>query len=93
MNKVKLLVIGGALVFGMGCGSSDKAESLGMIEVNTSDLSEEAKIIVEEVTKETQENIAVLEENAEASKESIKEKTKALKEALEAMDKEFETNE
>ena len=93
MKVIKLMLIGSVIAFAIGCGGDEQSKAPKMIELNTENLSEEAKAIADDIANETQEGIAKLEDDVETSTESIKEKTKALKEALDAMEKEFETNE
>jgi len=93
MKVIKLILLGSVFVFEIGCGGDEQSKAPKMIEVNSENLSEEAKVITKEIAQETQNKLEELEEDAETSKENIKEKTKALMDALDAMEKEFETNE
>lgn len=93
MKVIKLMLIGSVIPFAIGCGGGEQSKAPKMIEVNSENLSEEAKVITKEIAQETQNKLEELEEDAETSKENIKEKTKALMDALDAMEKEFETNE
>ena len=93
MKVIKLMLIGSVIAFAIGCGGNEQSKAPKMIEVNSENLSEEAKVIIKEIAQETQNKLEELEEDAATSKENIKEKTKALMDALDAMEKEFETKE
>ncbi|MDA9564098.1 hypothetical protein N9R81_05445 [Flavobacteriales bacterium] len=93
MKKTAIGVIAMAIICGVGCGEPTQEESPKMIEVNTENLSEEAKVAAENIEKEMNEKVAQLEDEAKSANEDIAKRTQELKDALEAMDEEFKTNE